>query len=198
MVSASRWGPPYHDNAYQNKRDRTLNRRSIKRPNNSTTCRVPTVPALMTVISLRAAGDEPLHQDHQEAEVLAVLPHRLVVAQANVLRHRLVQMLLELVLFFPPNGHELCHPGHEKRVASVVDRTPLLCADHNAQRNADADSRSVGLTEARRHGDGCGRTGDQGVMLRISGEFGSPFLLERLLTQSCCLKAGKTKRTMPT
>ena len=104
----------------------------------------------MTVISLRAAGDEPLHQDHQEAEVLAVLPHRLVVAQANVLRHRLVQMLLELVLFFPPNGHELCHPGHEKRVASVVDRTPLLCADHNAQRNADAHSRSV---VARRRGD---------------------------------------------
>ena len=50
---------------------------------------------------LRAAGDEPLHQDHQEAEVLAVLPHRLVVAEANVLRDRLVQVLLELVLLSP-------------------------------------------------------------------------------------------------
>ena len=79
---------------------------------------------------LRAAGDEPLHQDHQEAEVLAVLPHRLVVAQANVLRDRFVQMLLKLVLLFPADRHELGQPGQEERIAPVVDGPPLLRADH--------------------------------------------------------------------
>jgi hypothetical protein len=79
---------------------------------------------------LRAAGDEPLHQDHQEAEVLPVLTHRLVVAQADVLRDRLVQVLLERVLLFPAHGHELREPGHEQRIALVVDGPPLLGADH--------------------------------------------------------------------
>jgi len=79
---------------------------------------------------LRAAGDEPLHQDHQEAKVLAVLPHRLVVAQADVLRDRLVQVLLELVLLLPADGHEFRQPRHEQRVALVVDGPPLLRADH--------------------------------------------------------------------
>ena len=60
---------------------------------------------------LRAAGDEPLHQDHQEAEVLAVLPHRLVVAEANVLRDRLVEVLLELVPLLPADGHAASSAG---------------------------------------------------------------------------------------
>src|SRR5262249_46383871 len=35
--------------------------------------------------SLGTAGDEPLHQDHEEAEVLAILMYRLIIAQADVL-----------------------------------------------------------------------------------------------------------------
>ena len=89
---------------------------------------------------LGAAGDEPLHQDHQEAEVLAVLPHRLVVAEANVLRDRLVQVLLEFVLLFPADGHQLGQPGHEQRVAPVVDGPPLLSADHEAGRPSPCGS----------------------------------------------------------
>ena len=79
---------------------------------------------------LRAAGDQPLHQDHQEAEVLAVLADRLVVAKPNVLRNRFVKLLLKLVLLFPANRHELGQPGQKERVTPFVDRSPLLCSDH--------------------------------------------------------------------
>ena len=48
-----------------------------------------------------AAGDHPLHQQHQEAEVLAVLADGLVIAEADVLGDRLVELLLELVTVLP-------------------------------------------------------------------------------------------------
>ena len=77
-----------------------------------------------------AARDHPLHEQHQEAEVLAVLTDRLVIAEADVLRDRLVELPLELVAVLPGDGDQLRHPGHEQRLTPVVDRLPLLGADH--------------------------------------------------------------------
>ena len=78
---------------------------------------------------MRAAGDQPLHQDHQEAEVLSILAYRLVVAKSNVLSNRFVKLLLKLVLLFPANRHELGQPGQKERITPFVDRSPLLCSD---------------------------------------------------------------------
>src|SRR6202011_605303 len=83
-----------------------------------------------------------LAQDHQEAEVRSVLPHRLVVTQANVLRDRLVQVLLELMLLFPADGHELGLPGQKEWITPVSDGPALFRADHEGDNLFSADRTS--------------------------------------------------------
>ena len=79
----------------------------------------------------RCAGcHQPLHQNHQKADVALLGRHGLVVAVAHIVGHRLIQALLRAVAGLP--GHRL-QPGHarlEQRLAFGVDGCALFGANH--------------------------------------------------------------------
>ena len=74
----------------------------------------------------RAGRHQPLHQNHQEADVALLGCHGLVVAVAHIVGHRLVQALLRAMSCLP--GHRL-QPGDtrlEQRLTFGVDRCALF------------------------------------------------------------------------
>jgi len=79
---------------------------------------------------LRAAGDEPLHQDHQESEILPVLPHRLVVTLSNVFGDGFVEFLLKFVFMLPLDRNQPSHTRHEQRFAAIVDGISFFGANN--------------------------------------------------------------------
>jgi len=88
----------------------------------------------------RAGCHQPLHQDHQEADVALLGRHGLVVAVAYIVGHCLVEPLLRAVACLP--GHRL-QPGDtrlEQRLALGIDGHALLCADHEGPHPVTADT----------------------------------------------------------
>ena len=91
----------------------------------------------------RAGGHQPLHQDHQEADVALLGCHRLVVAVAHIVGHRLVQALLRAVAGLPGNRLQPGHTRLEERLPLGVDRCALLGANHERPHPVTADAALV-------------------------------------------------------
>lgn len=86
--------------------------------------------ALQRRLDGACAGDhQPLHQDHQEADVAPLLPHGLVVAFADVFGDRLVEELLIAVPLLPGDRAKLRAPGLEQGLPIGIDGAALLSAD---------------------------------------------------------------------
>src|SRR5262245_130328 len=78
---------------------------------------------------MSAGGDEPLHQQHQEADIVTLFPHSLVIALADVLRHGVVESCLSAVPSLPDHSSKLRTSGLEERVAIGVNGAAFLRAD---------------------------------------------------------------------
>ena len=89
-------------------------------------------------------GDQPLHQDHQEAEVSLVFPQRPVVAVAHVFGHRLVERALAGVPLIVGDRFEAGMARLEQWLSVGVDRAPLLGADHERPDPFAGDGAGVG------------------------------------------------------
>src|SRR5690348_4836745 len=81
----------------------------------------------------RGGGDQPLHEDHEEAHVTPLLAHGLVIAIANVVGDRLVQVLLFRVARLPAHRYELRPAWLEEWGPLRVDRAALLVPDNKRQ-----------------------------------------------------------------
>ena len=73
-------------------------------------------------------GDQPLHENHQEADIRLLLAHGLIVALADVFGDGIVKLLLVGVAV-PTHADKLGDARLEERVAIHVYRLTFLRAD---------------------------------------------------------------------
>ena len=92
----------------------------------------------------RTGRHQPLHQDHQEADVALLGHHGLVVAVAHIVGHGFVQALLRAVSGLPGHGLQPGHAGLEQRLPLGVDGHTLLGADHKGPHPVAADAAFIG------------------------------------------------------
>ena len=97
----------------------------------------------------RAGGDQPLHQDHQEADSSLLFLDGTVVAVAHVFGDGLIQSSLLRVRASPFDRHQLGKARLEQWIAVSVDRTSLLSANDKGSdglaRNRVVTRQSVGV-----------------------------------------------------